>query len=199
VEICAQIILQRKQRQFDLLWEQSNRTTARQLAVKDYNIWAIGTRDVGYSLQTMTSYGELIIINILMQADIEYLKKRIKVKYMVKLVRQNMDALTLFLLDKPTSEEILCPESYYILENSVGYQYLLKPYPTKFYANQVAFMGYNRNCIDYTQMRVLKQLKDKKVVVQTKAEVESLEKERKTEAERKMQEIQSLKQKLENS
>jgi hypothetical protein len=101
VELCAQIVLQRKQKEFDQIWKMGNLTT-RELAVRHYNIWAIDSKDIGYSIQNRVGFGQHSkIMNILMQSDVEYLNKTIvPLKYFVKLVSQNMEALGSFLLDQ---------------------------------------------------------------------------------------------------
>jgi hypothetical protein len=51
---------------------------------------------------------------------------------------------------------MMCPDSYYILENSITNQFMLKNYPVKFYSNNLTKFGFNKNCLQTDDMKFLK-------------------------------------------
>jgi hypothetical protein len=65
-----------------------------------------------------------------MQSDIDYLKRNNKFpRHLVKLTGGSRGTVREFLMSEQIYESMVCPQNYYILKNSIFYQFLFKYQP----------------------------------------------------------------------
>lgn len=71
------------------------------MAVKNYKIWLMGTAETAYTIHNMASFELKPIVNILAQADINYLKtSQYAPRYFVKIYHQILYYLRLYLMSQ---------------------------------------------------------------------------------------------------
>ena len=119
VSISALILLQKKQRELDELFNNGT-DIVRRYAVKEYKIWVMGTDDCAYYYHKYGEYEETLI---LAQSDINLLKSyNLFPRYYLKLDSYASGNLKNFLIfDQQTFDAIRCKEDYHILKSSILY------------------------------------------------------------------------------